>query len=204
MNIEITKHPLWGNNNEMYYINNNTEKLVIGSMPPRFICIEDLNRKNDIYFFYGSSNNYFWKNFEDNSLIDKSLSKEEIKNNRINFINKHKIGFIDIVKECYHNYNNITNKYSSKDNDLLNIKQIDLISILNNFPNINKLYFTGDKAFDLFKKYYPEMVISNNSKEGTIYSSKFNKKYYDYYILTSPSGIVNNKIRVKDEYKMLL
>jgi G:T/U-mismatch repair DNA glycosylase len=71
-------------------INPKIETLIIGTFNPS-------TPNNNAEFFYGRSRNFLWEllptAFEQNSL--KSASKQQ----KVDFINKYKIDFIDLIKE---------------------------------------------------------------------------------------------------------
>lgn len=73
-----------------HQIDPKTEKLIIGTFNPE-------TEKNDADFFYGRSRNFLWKllptAFEEESLKGKPKAE------KIDFIRKHKIDFIDLILE---------------------------------------------------------------------------------------------------------
>ena len=200
----ISLHPNWGENNEKYYIPKGATKLVVGTMPPRRLCINK-RESGDLDFFYGSRDNYFWKivsyiDINDNKPVTE---KNKIENVKItsekmckDILKKYNIGIIDIVLSCIHNINDKGDSLAS-DDDLLDLKPIDLIEVLKNNKNINTIFCTSNFAKNLLGIYYAEHIKYNKkNKCGEIVFKEINK-IYKLHILYSPTRRVFNMFKNK-------
>ncbi len=121
------------------YINNDSEILILGSMPSV--------KSRELGFYYAHPQNKFWK------VLSKVYNEEEpktIEDKKI-FLNKHKIALYDVIKECEIN--------GSSDSSIKNIKVNDIKKLIKN-TNITKIFTTGKKANQLYKKYcYKDVLI---------------------------------------------
>ena len=99
-------------------------------------------------FYYGHPRNQFWK-------IMASLFKTELQTNeeKIDFCKNNKIGLWDICANVKRAQGN------SSDSNLKEIVPNDIASILNQFPQIEHLFFTGKKAESLYKKHFQSLLI---------------------------------------------
>ena len=198
-------HPKWGKNNEFYYIPKNATKLIIGTMPPAWLC--NKKAKGDyIDFFYGSCDNYFWNimRFLDDTKIKKLSDKDlntykNIKFDNVDackkFLDDNNIGIVDIVENCIHNNN------SAADNDLLSIKNINLIKILEENKKIKEIFCTSEFAKTLIGVYYAKKIIKNEyDKHYTVsFSEKDTSLNYDLFILYSPTRRIFNRYKNNSE-----
>lgn len=112
--------------------NQDSKVLILGSMP------SVISRQN--HFYYANKTNRFWK-------ILEILFQVNLKNNndKINFLLQHNIAMWDVIKSC--------DIKGSSDSSIKNIKVNDIHSILNK-TNIQYIFCTGKKAYDLFLKYF--------------------------------------------------
>lgn len=120
-----------------HFISKETELLVIGTFNPN-------SKDNPAEFFYGRIRNYLWR------LLPIAFGEEDLKNKsvveKINFIQKHKIDFIDLIKEvdvdCETNYDDtyIDNKVS---------EWRDIIGELQKLKAIKKVCFTRKSTTDI-------------------------------------------------------
>ena len=198
-------HPKWGKNNEFYYIPKNATKLIIGTMPPAWLC--NKKAKGDyIDFFYGSCDNYFWNimRFLDDTKIKKLSDKDlntykNIKFDNVDackkFLDDNNIGIVDIVENCIHNNN------SAADNDLLSIKNINLIKILEENKKIKEIFCTSEFAKTLIGVYYAKKIIKNEYDKHykVSFSEKDTSLNYDLFILYSPTRRIFNRYKNNSE-----
>jgi len=170
------------------FIPTNAKTLIIGTIPPpRFCKMPNELYDDDVNFYYGSKDNYFWP------LVGEIFQEQfEFKNNkssinqRKTFLEKLNIGITDIINSCIHSDN------SAKDDDLKEIVQKNIKSILSKYPSIETLIYTSgfvkkqmNRQFNTYHSINP-----NNSKEQSI---KIDGKLYHVKILLSPSplGLMN-------------
>ena len=122
-------------------IDENSRVLILGSLPSL------MSEKNN--FYYGNPFNRFWKIigalFNEDNLINQSNEyKKEV-------ILKNHLALYDVIKEC--------KIKGSSDNDIVkdSIVVMNLKEILNKY-NIKLIALNGNKAYKIFKKYYPEYL----------------------------------------------
>lgn len=122
-------------------IDENSRVLILGSLPSL------MSEKNN--FYYGNPFNRFWKIIgtlfnEDNLINQTNEYKKEV-------ILKNHLALYDVIKEC--------KIKGSSDNDIVkdSIVVMNLKEILNKY-NIKLIALNGNKAYKIFKKYYPEYL----------------------------------------------
>ncbi|KAB8152746.1 uracil-DNA glycosylase family protein [Kordia sp. TARA_039_SRF] len=122
------------------FIHNDTEKLIVGTLPPPRFSTGDLLEK-DVDFCYGSYYNSLWlfldKIYDLNLRYDNS---QEAINQRKSFLIQHKIGVCDIVDSCERE------KIDASDLGMQNIQLRDVISYLQQYPSIHTILFTGGNS----------------------------------------------------------
>ena len=131
-------------------IDENSQVLILGSIPSL------MSEKNN--FYYGNPFNRFWKIigalFNEDNLINQSNEyKKEV-------ILKNHLALYDVIKEC--------KIKGSSDNDIVkdSIVVMNLKEILNKY-NIKLIALNGNKAYEIFKKYYPEYVYMSINLPST-------------------------------------
>lgn len=108
------------------------QTLILGTFNPDIV-------KNNAVFFYGRGKNYLW------NLLPKVFGNSELKqsnyNERISFIEKYKIGFVDLIEEIsIEDDSDIS--YSDKELDRMCKKWTDFELFVVKYPNIKAVYFT--------------------------------------------------------------
>ncbi len=148
------------------FIQEDTTKLIVGTLPPPRFTTGDLLEK-DVDFCYGSYYNSLWLFID--KIHDLNLrydnSKDAIEERKA-FLIRNKIGVCDIVHSAERE------KIDASDLGMKNIKLRNVIGYLKQFPKIDTLLFTG-----------------GNSKNGPEYF--FRKHIKDYNIKLE---LVNNEI----------
>ncbi len=107
--------------------------LILGTMPG----VKSLEKQE----YYGHERNAFWK-------IIYSLFKEELTNDYSHkqaFLLQHNIALWDVLKACY--------REGSSDSNIKNPIPNDFEKLLKQYPNIKAIYFNGELAEKLFKKF---------------------------------------------------
>ena len=94
----ISKHPFEP------FIPKEATKLIIGTIPPQRFCIPDGKlEKEDVKFYYGSKDNYFWEImgivFKRTFTFENTLKSIE---ERKSFLTEISIGITDMVESCIH------------------------------------------------------------------------------------------------------
>ena len=136
------------------FITKNTEKLIVGTLPPPRFSTGELQEK-DVDFCYGSYTNSLWHYID--KIHDLGLKYENTYDailERKNFLIKHKIGVCDIVDSCERT------KIDASDLGMKNIQLRDLIDYLKQFPKVHTLLFTGGNS-----KNGPEYFFRKHLKE---------------------------------------
>lgn len=159
------------------------KKLIIGTIPPSRFCIKpQVLLKEDVDFYYGSRDNYFWH------ILGETFNKEFLYENTSLAVDQRKdlliqisAGIIDSIKECIHTDN------SASDNKLIVIKlNKDLVTVLDENPAINTLIYTSTvvkkQMYEIFQAYHSIDKI-NKRKQGI----KIGGRIYNVNILYSPS-----------------
>ena len=117
----------------------NIKNLILGTFNPD---VPD----NNAEFFYGRGKNYLW------NLLPKVYNQSVLKNasysEKINFIEKNKIGFVDIIQEIIVENGQETN-YADDYIDSKVTKWTDFELVLNIFTNINKVFLTRKTFADV-------------------------------------------------------
>lgn len=122
------------------YIHNDTEKLIVGTLPPPRFSTDDLLEK-DVNFCYGSYYNSLWLFIDKiyNLKLRYDNSQEAIEQ-RKQFLIKHKIGVCDIVDSCERQ------KIDASDLGMQNIQLRDLIGYLHKYPSVHTILFIGGNS----------------------------------------------------------
>lgn len=151
--------------------NSDIEILILGTFNP------DID-KNDAIFFYGRGKNYLW------NLLPKVLGYRELKHSskseRISFIEKYRIGFVDLIKEIYID-DDFKITYSDIELDNVNKKWTDFESFVNLYPKIKKVYFTR-KSFQ---------GIPNIEKQIMLIHGICHSKNIEFFMLPTPARFEN-------------
>jgi len=185
-------------------INNDTTKLIVGTLPPPRFSIGKLLEK-DVDFCYGSYYNSLWLYIDKvHNLSLRYDNSEEAKEKRKQFLIKHKIGICDIIESAERD------KIDASDLGLKNIKLQDIIGYLNRFPKIETLLFTGGNSKNgpeyFFRKHLKDYnlkleLISNEIPR--IHKFSLEDRMIKTVSLTSASGSANRAIGSMALYQQL-
>ncbi len=115
-----------------------TQTLVLGSFP----SIQSFQKS----FYYAHPSNQFWK-------ILSSLTgyPANTRDQRLWLLKESKLGLWDIIRSC--------SRENSLDSSLKEEEVNDISSLLERYPSIKKIAFTGRKAQTLFEKHYDSLKI---------------------------------------------
>ncbi|MDD3592801.1 MAG: DNA-deoxyinosine glycosylase [Sulfurovum sp.] len=115
-----------------------TEILVLGSFP----SIQSFENN----FYYGHPRNQFWK-------IMEALTGYPINNRdqKIWLLKEAKVGLWDMIASC--------RRDNSSDSCLEEEQPNDIAALLEKYPKIRKVCFTGKKAEALFRKYFSHLSV---------------------------------------------
>lgn len=120
------------------FINKCSKYLILGSFPSV--------KSREYNFYYSHPRNRFfptlYKIFNEEHSFDIEKRKE--------FLFRHNIALYDVIEEC--------DIEASYDSSIKNEIPMDLLGILNNFPNIKVIGITGGVASKLFEKHLLKLV----------------------------------------------
>ena len=126
------------------FINECSKFLFLGSFPSI--------KSREYNFYYSHPRNRFFPT------LYKIFNEEHsfVIEDRKAFLNKHNIALYDVIEEC--------DIEGSGDSSIKNEVPIDLLGILNNFPNIKVIGVTGGTAEKLFKKHLLNIIDQTKVK----------------------------------------
>lgn len=145
-------------------INHQSKILILGSIPG----VKSLEKQQ----YYAHPQNRFWKlisllcNY--NNLSDLEYDK------KLNILLNNQLALWDVIKCC--------ERKGSMDSDILNETPNNFDLLLKKYPNIEKICFNGNKAYNAFKKYFPEFLLN-----------------YNYFVLPSTSP-ANARFHIENLY----
>jgi hypoxanthine-DNA glycosylase len=119
-------------------LDQNTRILFLGSFP----SIASFEQA----FYYAHPRNTFWQIVE--AIFDVKFENNEEKKA---FCLEKGIGLWDVIGSC--------ERSNSSDTNLKNCIPNDFVKLLEEYPHIQVLGFTGKKSYDLFVKYYKNLSV---------------------------------------------
>ncbi len=122
------------------FINGETTKLIVGTLPPPRFSVGDLLEK-DVDFCYGSYYNSLWLYIDKiHNLNLRYDNSQEAVLERKQFLLDKRIGVVDIVESAERV------KMDASDLGMQNVELRDLVGYLKRFPKIDTLLFTGGNS----------------------------------------------------------
>lgn len=164
------------------FIPQNATKLIIGTIPPYRFCINPQKLfDNDVNFYYGSKDNYFW------DMLAQATDTQFERKNTESAINQRKallsnlnIGITDIVEKCIHK----DGKSDDASLEIITLKPIE--ELLLKSHKVDTLIYTSRfiirQMNQVADKSYHSWKIPN--KIGSVV---INGKTYNVIVLYSPS-----------------
>lgn len=149
------------------YYNKDSKVLILGSMPSV--------KSRELGFYYMHPQNRFWKTLSRVYEEEPPITIEDKKD----FLKRHKIALWDTIKSCY-----IT---GSSDSSITDVKVNDINKLLKE-TNIEEIFTTGRKSYDLYNKY-----LLNKTKKEAYYLPSTSPLY-------CPKGIDD---KLYNEYKII-
>lgn len=186
------------------FIQNDTKKLIVGTLPPPRFSTGDLLEK-DVNFCYGSCYNSLWFYVDEihNLGLRYDNSKEAIEE-RKRFLTEHKIGICDIVESAERE------KVDASDLGMTNIVLRDLIGYLKQYPRVETLLFIGGKSKNGPEYFFRQHLRDYNLKLELVSNEiprihQFNleERSIKTVSLTSSSGSANRAIGSMPLYQQL-
>ena len=152
------------------FINECSKYLILGSFPSV--------KSREYNFYYSHPRNRFFPTLYKIFNEEHSFDIE----NRKDFLIRHSIALYDVIEEC--------DIEASYDSSIKNVKAIDLLGILKDFPKIKVIGVTGGTAEKLFKKHLLNLVDQSEVKVVFLPS-------------TSPANAKMSYERIIEFYKVL-
>ena len=195
------------------FIQDDTTKLIVGTLPPPRFSTGELLEK-DVDFCYGSYYNSLWLFIDKiHNLNLRYDNSQEAINERKQFLIQKKIGVCDIVESAERE------KIDASDLGMQNIVLRDIIGYLKQYPNIDTLLFTGGNSKNgpeyFFRKHIKDyniklQVVSNEVPRihkfvisSKVMESTQEARTIKTVSLTSGSGAANISISKLPLYKHL-
>jgi len=186
------------------FIFESTRKLIVGTLPPpRFT--KGILKPKDVNFCYGSSDGYLWPIL--NAIFNLNLkyeTTEEAIFQRKQFLIKREIGICDIVASAKRE------KIDASDLGMQDVKFRDLIAILEKYPKIDMLIFTGGNSKNGPEYFFRKLIASYSSKLEIVsnevprihqFELPNSKRKIKTVSLTAPSGAANRAVGSLQKYK---
>ncbi|WP_418513835.1 uracil-DNA glycosylase family protein [Corallibacter sp.] len=186
------------------FIQTDTKKLIVGTLPPPRFSTGDLLEK-DVDFCYGSYYNSLWLFIDSiHNLGLRYDNSEEAVAQRKQFLIENKIGVCDIVASAKRE------KIDASDLGMTQIQLRDIIGYLKQYPNIDTLLFTGGNSKNgpeyFFRKHlrtYGLKLELVHDEVPRIHKFFLNERLIKTVSLTSSSGAANISISRLPLYKQL-
>ena len=184
------------------YILPDTERLIVGTLPPPRFTTGALNEE-DVDFCYGSSNGLLWKVWD--RIYDLNLVYENSQQaiaQRKAFLQREKIGVCDIVGAAYRD------KIDASDLGMQRVELRDLLGILGHYPKVTTLIFTGGNSKNGPEYFFRQLLkkaklplVCLDDQVPRKHQLEWAGRVITTYSLTAPSGTANRAIGSMDRYK---
>ncbi|WP_300368718.1 DNA-deoxyinosine glycosylase [Hydrogenimonas sp.] len=119
-------------------IDDNSNILILGSFP----SIKSFENN----FYYAHPRNQFWPLLS--SIFN--MPAETVEEKRL-LLKRNRLALWDVVQSC--------ERSNSADTGLQHCKPNDIPSLLKTHPHIRVIMFTGKKAYELFRRYFPDITL---------------------------------------------
>lgn len=182
-------------------------KLIVGTLPPPRFTTRNF-KADDVDFCYGSRDGQLWRILD--QIFDLGLIYEttrEAIEQRKHFLFKRRIGICDMVEGAERE------KVDASDLGMQNVQLRDLVRILQSYPNIDTLLFTGGNSKNgpeyFFRKHLKdyglqlELVSSEVPRIHRFILPSENDRIIKTVSLTAPSGAANRAVGSLASYKKM-
>lgn len=182
-------------------------KLIVGTLPPPRFTTREF-KENDVDFCYGSREGQLWPILD--RIFDLGLVYEttrEAIEQRKHFLFKRRIGICDIVEGAERE------KIDASDFGMKNVQLRDLVRILQTYPNIDTLLFTGGNSKNgpeyFFRKHLKvyglvlEAVSHEVPRVHRFVLPSENDRVIKTISLTAPSGAANRAVGSLASYRKM-
>lgn len=188
------------------YIPEGATKLIVGTLPPPRFTTREL-KEGDVDFCYGSRDGQLWV------ILDKVFglnlkfeSTNEAVEQRKDFLIKNHIGICDMVASARRE------KIDASDIGMMHVELRDLIHVLQKFPSIETLLFTGGNSKNgpeyFFRKKIKDYdislrLVSNEVPRIHEFQMPDSTRMVKTVSLTAPSGSANRAVGALKKYKQM-
>ncbi len=188
------------------FIPQNATKLIVGTLPPPRFTVGAL-KEGDVDFCYGSRDGQLWPIL--NRIFGLNLdfeTSEKAVLQRKEFLEKQGIGICDVVASAKRV------KVDASDLGMQEVELRDLITILEKYPKIETILFTGGNSKNgpeyFFRRLLKNHGISLKLVNGEVprihaFFHPKTKKRIQTISLTAPSGAANRAVGSLSEFKAL-
>lgn len=121
-------------------IDNHSNILILGSFPSV--------KSREVSFYYGNKNNRFFKVLS--NIFHEDFYHVDIETKK-KLLSKYHIALFDVIKSC--------DIKGSSDSSITNVVVNDIEDLLQRYP-IKKIIVNGNKAYELFTKYFPNLEVT--------------------------------------------
>ncbi len=182
-------------------------KLIVGTLPPPRFTTREL-KEGDVDFCYGSRDGQLW------SILDKIFdlglvyeTTQKAVEQRKHFLFKRRIGICDMVEGAERE------KVDASDLGMQNVQLRDLVRILQTYPNIDTLLFTGGNSKN-GPEYFFRRHLKSYGLQLKVVSTEVprihrfllpskNDRVIKTISLTAPSGAANRAVGSLASYKKM-
>lgn len=182
-------------------------KLIVGTLPPPRFTTRDF-KEGDVDFCYGSRDGQLWPILDRIFNLDLTYeTTREAIEQRKHFLLKRRIGICDIVEGA------ARKKIDASDLGMQNVELRDMVRILQAYPNIDTLLFTGGNSKNgpeyFFRKHLKTYnakldVVSNDIPRIHSFQHPLDSKRTIRTVsLTAPSGSANRAVGSMASYKKM-
>jgi G:T/U-mismatch repair DNA glycosylase len=188
------------------FIDENTEKLIVGTLPPPRFTTGDL-KEGDVNFCYGSRDGQLWPILDRIFNLNlKFETTQEAIEQRKTFLKQRQIGVCDIVASAERE------KIDASDIGMQNIALRNVLDYLEKYPKVKTLLFTGGNGKNgpeyFFRKHLKEygvslVNISNSLPRIHQFIHPITKNTLETVSLIAPSGAANRAVGSLESYKRM-
>ena len=188
------------------FIDHNTEKLIVGTLPPPRFTTGDL-KEGDVNFCYGSRDGQLWPILDRIFNLNlKFETTQEAIEQRKSFLKQRHIGVCDIVASAERE------KVDASDIGMQNIELRNVLDYLEKYPKVKILLFTGGNSKNgpeyFFRKHLKEYDVLLENISNTVprihrFIHPITKNKIKTFSLIAPSGAANRAVGSLESYKRM-
>ena len=188
------------------FINENSTKLIVGTLPPPRFTTGEL-KEGDVDFCYGSRDGQLWPIL--NCLFKLNLKFEtttEAIEQRKQFLVNRGLGIINFVNSAKRE------KIDASDLGMKDVELCDMVAILQKYPKVDTLLFMGGNSKNgpeyFFRRHLKRYnlsleVISNEVPRIHTFQLPKSSRNIKTVSLTAPSGAANRAVGSLDAYRKM-